>query len=111
MANLCNRLIFVSSPYSASFIVDGVILSERGMTCLKQQTVEREKTRRRKRVGIGGEGYDPMNPNAPPGDGSDNDDDGPEDDIMPPPTLGPSGPASLGMMGKGKDVYHTIKGH
>merc|ERR1712223_115243 len=86
---------------SASFIVDGVILSERGMTCLKQQTVEREKTRRRKRVGIGGEGYDPMNPNAPPGDGSDNDDDGPEDDIMPPPTPGPSGPASLGMMGKG----------
>jgi len=52
-------------------------------------------------VGIGGEGYDPMNPNAPPGDGSDNDDDGPEDDIMPPPTPGPSGPASLGMMGKG----------
>ena len=86
--------------------MDGVILSERGMTCLKQQTVEREKTRRRKRVGIGGEGYDPMNPNAPPGDGSDNDDDGPEDDIMPPPTPGPSGPASLGMMGKGKKFYH-----
>ena len=45
---------------SASFIVDGVILSERGMTTLKSQTVEKEKARRRKRVGIGG---DPMNPN------------------------------------------------
>ena len=45
---------------SASFIVDGVILSERGMTTLKSQTVEKEKARRRKRVGIGG---DPMNSN------------------------------------------------
>ena len=41
------------------------------MTCLKQQTVEREKTRRRKRVGIGGEGYDPMNPNDPGGSDDD----------------------------------------
>ena len=40
---------------SASFIVDGVILSERGMTTLKSQTVEKEKARRRKRVGIGGD--------------------------------------------------------
>ena len=40
------------------------------MTCLKQQTVEREKTRRR-RKGIGGEGYDPMNPNDPGGSDDD----------------------------------------
>ena len=62
-----NKISFLG----ASFIVDGVILSERGMSCLKQQTVEREKTRRRKRVGIGGEGYDPMNPNDPGGSDDD----------------------------------------
>ena len=69
--NNTNEFSSYSHYNSASFIVDGVILSERGMTCLKQQTVEREKTRRRKRVGIGGEGYDPMNPNDPGGSDDD----------------------------------------
>ena len=68
--NNTNEFSSYSHYNSASFIVDGVILSERGMTCLKQQTVEREKTRRR-RKGIGGEGYDPMNPNDPGGSDDD----------------------------------------
>ena len=59
------------------------------MTCLKSQTVEREKPRRRKRVGMGGEGFDPMDPNGP-GPGDDDNDNEDEDDIMPPPT--PGGP-------------------
>ena len=75
---------------SASFIVDGVILSERGMTCLKAQTVEREKTRRRKRMGLGGTEYDNLD-----NDREDNDNDNDDlDDDLPPPT--PGGPPGLG---------------
>ena len=75
---------------SASFIVDGVILSERGMTTLKSQTIEREKARRRKR-GLGEGMYDSMEAPGGPGD-DDNDND--DDDDIPPPT--PGGPPGLG---------------
>ena len=73
------------TSYFFTFIVDGVILSERGMTTLKSQTVEKEKTRRRKRVGISDNPMGDMMDNA--GDNDDKDDDD-EDDVMPPPTPG-----------------------
>ena len=43
------------SHYSSNstFIVDGVVLTDRGMACLKAQTVEKEKARRRKRIAVG----------------------------------------------------------
>ncbi len=80
---------------NASFMVDGVILSERGMTMLKSQTVERER-QRRKRRGMNIEDT-PSSSNIDPSLGSndnsleggeDNDDD---DDLMPPPTPGGAG--------------------
>ena len=56
------------------------------MTTLKSQTVEKEKTRRRKRVGMPDNPMsDMMGDNAGDNDDNDNDDD---DDIMPPPTPG-----------------------
>ena len=67
------------------------------MTTLKSQTVEREKTRRRKRVGIGGP-ENPMGDMMDPGGDNDDDDD---DDIMPPPT--PGGPGSSGGSTNHKD--------
>ena len=46
-----------TSPYQpnvsqASFYIEGVMLTERGMCSLKAQTVEKEKTRRKKRGGM-----------------------------------------------------------
>merc|ERR1712141_525846 len=57
---------------NSNFMVDGYMLSERGMTTLKCQMIEKEKKRRPRNLGKG----DP--------------DDMDDDDLMPPPT--PAGP-------------------
>lgn len=68
MVGLKNKLMAASPPQSpnefgfqspyqanasqASFYIEGVMLTERGMCLLKSQTVEKEKTRRKKRAGM-----------------------------------------------------------
>ena len=85
----------ISSFSNANYVIDNVVLTERGMVTLKTQTLEREKPKRRKR-GMGGEmdknSFDA--PDGPGGGGShsadnsmENDPDD-DDDLMPPPTPG-----------------------
>jgi histone-lysine N-methyltransferase MLL3 len=93
---------FCADYRTGSFVVDGVVLSERGMSLLKAQTVEKEKARRRKRglnaldsdrsifdtiesVVSGGGSADNSMENDPDAGAGDDD-----DDLMPPPTPGPS---------------------
>jgi len=40
---------FLTMYSNASYLVDDVMLSERGMMCLKAQTLEKDKPRRRKK--------------------------------------------------------------
>jgi hypothetical protein len=81
----------VTTFSTANYVIDDVVLSERGMMTLKSQTVEREKPKRRKRAGMIGDiddmvpGISGGNPSADNSMENDPDDD---EDLMPPPTPG-----------------------
>eukprot|EP00094_Tigriopus_californicus_P002578 TCALIF_02490-PA protein Name:"Similar to Kmt2c Histone-lysine N-methyltransferase 2C (Mus musculus)" AED:0.04 eAED:0.11 QI:0/0.63/0.25/1/0.81/0.66/12/0/2215 len=114
------------SHYSnASFINDGVCLTERGMAMLKSQTVEKEKSRRRKRAGlnpmesdraifdsiesvVAGGGGGSSGPGIGSADTSlENDGEGDDDDdLMPPPT--PGGNTTPGAQPKDGDVVRPL---
>jgi hypothetical protein len=82
----------LSTFSNANYVVDNVVLSERGMITLKAQTLEREKPKRRKRTGMPGE-MDKNAFDAEPGvggsaDNSMENDPDDDEDLMPPPTPG-----------------------
>ena len=83
------------SAYSnANYVVDNVVLSERGMITLKAQTLEREKPKRRKRGMLGDADknmFDSMESGLGGSQSADNsmeNDPDDDDDLMPPPTPG-----------------------
>ena len=79
-----------------SYMLDGVMLSERGMQHLKSLTIEKDKRMRKRRMGPDSM-FNPLDPNAPSHDNSLEGDDDDDDDI-PPPT-----PGGSGMSGSHKD--------
>jgi hypothetical protein len=83
----------ITSFSNANYVIDNVVLTERGMITLKTQTLEREKPKRRKR-GMGGEldkNFDGTDGSVGGGHSADNsmeNDPDDDDDLMPPPTPG-----------------------
>ena len=74
---------------NASYMLDGVMLSERGMQHLKSLTLEKDKIRRKRRMdAMGMMGMDPMG-----GGSHDNSLEGDDDEDDEPPMPGPSGPS------------------
>lgn len=76
---------------NANYVVDNVVLSERGMITLKSQTMEREKPKRRKRGMDPDKMFDPLDNAAGGSQSADNsmeNDADDDEDLMPPPTPG-----------------------
>ena len=75
---------------NASYMMDGTMLSERGMQHLKSLTIEKDRVKRKRRLGP--DMFNPLNPmdpngggggdNSMEGDGSDEDDDKPSGPII-----------------------------
>jgi hypothetical protein len=111
------------SAYSnANYVVDNVVLSERGMITLKAQTLEREKPKRRKRGMLGVDAdknmFDSMESGLGGSQSADNsmeNDPDDDDDLMPPPTPGNKNLSIcirwlLNVMTRGQSKIGYIKG-
>ena len=69
-------------------MMDGTMLSERGMQNLKALTIEKDRIKRKRRLGM--DNYNPLNPLDGSSGGAKGDDDGDDeddDDDKPPPII------------------------
>ena len=76
---------------TASYMLDGVMLSERGMQHLKSLTIEKDKRMRKRRLGGADAFINPLDPHAGPSHDNSLEGDDDDDDDAPPPTPGGSG--------------------
>ena len=77
-----------------SYMLDGVMLSERGMQHLKSLTIEKDKRMRKRRMGGPEAMFNPLDPGAGPSHDNSLEGDDDDDDDLPPATPGAPGMSS-----------------